>query len=140
MYKIFFVVFCLCFSFIVCAKEVISVCLSGHIFSAQVASSVRDRARGLMYKKALARDNAMLFVFDKEGEHSFWMKNTLLPLDILWLNGQKKIVYIKENFQPCQGDFCPKETPSAKAKYALEVNAGIVKELDVKLGDSVDFI
>ena len=80
----------------------------------------------------------MLFVFPEQGNHGFWMKNTLLPLDIIWINENQEIVEIVANAQPCpeEGE-CHVWNPREDALWVLEVNAGLVKENNVQLNQSI---
>ena len=79
----------------------------------------------------------MLFVFGGPGKYSFWMKNTLISLDIIWMDGDGKIVDIKEGAMPCGKNYCESYTPKAPAKYVLEINAGMAKETGMKIGDKL---
>ncbi len=90
-----------------------------------------------MYRQSLPKDAGMLFVFDKEGEYPFWMKNTLIPLDIIWLDKDKKVIYINENTQPCKTVNCESYGTDKNSKYVLELNAGIAKEIGLKVGDLI---
>ena len=67
------------------------------------------------------------------------MKNTLISLDIIWIDENKKIVFISQNNQPCLEDNCPAINPGVKAKYVLEINAGIAEELGIKIGEAMEF-
>ena len=67
----------------------------------EIADTPEKRAEGLMFRDHLNENSGMFFVFDEESSHSFWMKNTLIPLDIIWINADKKVVYIKHKAQPC---------------------------------------
>ena len=105
-----------------------------------VADSPVKQAKGLMFRKSLDENRGMLFVFEREAKHSFWMKNTLIPLDMLWLNTDKEIIHIEHSAPPCKEDPCPTFGPqSSNAKYVLEVNGGWSIENSVGLGDSVNF-
>jgi len=104
---------------------------------AEVADSGLKRAKGLMERESLGSDRGMLFIFDAEIPQSFWMKNTKIPLDIIFISAGKKIVDIKENFRPCRSDICEIYTSAASAKYALEINAGLSRKHGVFIGDSV---
>lgn len=106
-------------------------------FKVELAKTASDISKGLMYRKELGKDNGMLFIFDKEGIYPFWMKNTLIPLDIIWIDKNNKVVFISQNVQPCKSLICPSVVPSAKAKYVLEINAGIAEEISLKLGDEL---
>jgi uncharacterized membrane protein (UPF0127 family) len=115
------------------------VCFDQNCFRAEIADNARQRARGLMFRRELAPDRGMLFVFEKEGIHPFWMKSTLIPLDILWLDQGQKIVFVKENTPPCLKEPCEIFTPSVRARYVLEINAGRVRELGFEIGDGASF-
>lgn len=100
------------------------------------ARTSAEQARGLMFRETLDKNKGMLFVFDDEQPRTFWMKNTKIPLDIIFISADKKIADIKKNFMPCKTQNC--ETHMSKpAKYALEVNAGIVDENKITIGDAV---
>ncbi len=99
------------------------------IISLEVAE---DNSKGLMFRDSL--EGGMLFVFETKKSASFWMKNTKIPLDIIFLDEQFRIVDLKENFQPCTKDPCEVHT-SIPAKYAIEVNAGFIKGNKLKIGD-----
>lgn len=115
-----------------------TVCLRGKCFQVEVAKTESQRERGLMYREELGKDKGMLFIFDKDGIYPFWMKNTLIPLDMVWINSDNKAVFIAENVQPCKNLFCSSVVPSVMAKYVLEVNAGVCQEVGLKLGDLLD--
>ena len=88
-----------------------------------------------MFRKKLDKNYGMVFVFSEDGKHTFWMKNTLIPLDMIWIGGDNKVVYVAQNVQPCKSLICPSVIPSGKAKYVLEINAGISDRLGIKMGD-----
>ena len=93
-----------------------------------------------MFRTGLEPDQGMLFVFEEEGFHSFWMKNMEIPIDILWLDAGKRIVHIEERVPPCPEDPCPSYRPPIPALYVLELKAGRVDECGLKLYDKLDFI
>lgn len=79
----------------------------------------------------------MLFVYDMPGSYAFWMKDTRIPLDIMWLNSEKEIVHIESNVQPAS---YPKTfVPKMPAQYVLETNAGYAQKYTIKIGDRVEF-
>ncbi len=121
--------------------ETIKMCFNENCFIAEVAKNKADRTRGLMFRESLANDGAMLFVFPDVGLHNFWMKNCLIPLDIIWLDENYKVVAIKPNNQPCPktGD-CPSITPGVVVKYALEINAGFSSQLNLAIGSQSTLI
>jgi len=118
--------------------QVGSVCFRSKCFQVEIASTEKERSQGLMNRENLDRDKGMLFIFDKEGIHPFWMKNTLIPLDIIWINSENKVVFISQNVQPCKSLVCPSIIPPRPAKYVLEVNAGICKDINLTVGDVLE--
>ena len=112
---------------------------SGVRVQAELADTPQKRSRGLMFRERLAPDAGMLFVFEDAGEWSFWMKNTKVALDILWIGPDKRIVYIEENVPPCRQDPCPEYKPSAEALYVLELPAGSVKREKLAKGMTLAF-
>ena len=102
----------------------------------EVADDQDETMRGLMFRKDLSWNAGMLFVFYDEEPRTFWMKNTLIPLDMIFVDSNLKIVDIKENVPPCaEGDECPLYPSRERAQYVLEVNAGFVQENGIKIGD-----
>lgn len=115
------------------------VCFKNNCFNVELAITNEEQMRGLMFRKSLGQKRGLLFIFDVEGEYSFWMKNTLIPLDIIWINENKEVVFISENTQPCKEDSCPTVSPNQKAKYVLEINGRTSKEIDLKVGERLEF-
>jgi hypothetical protein len=108
--------------------------------TAELALTDLERARGLMYRDAIYADQGMLFVFSVEGYHSFWMKNMNFPIDILWLDEDKRIVHIEEQVPPCQTRDCPSYAPELPGMYVLELKAGMVKCHNLQLQQRIDFV
>jgi len=109
--------------------------------TAEVADTEETRAKGLMFRRALDKKSGMLFIFKEVAPHSFWMQNTLIPLDIIFLDEKKRVVDAL-GMVPClerNPAGCPVYTPRAAARYALEVNAGFLKEFGIKIGDLAVF-
>lgn len=106
---------------------------------AEVADTPAKRASGLMFRDRLAPDKGMLFVFEEAGEWRFWMKNTKIALDILWLGPDKQIVYIEENVPGCRQDPCPEYKSNKEALYVLELPAGTVKREKLAKGMKLQF-
>jgi len=113
--------------------------IKDNYFQVILAKTEPQREKGLMGVKELDKDKGMLFIFDKEGIYPFWMKNTLIPLDMIWIDSNYKIVFISQNVQPCRSLICPSIIPNAKANYVLEINAGILQNLGIKIGDMAEF-
>jgi len=114
------------------------VCFKDNCFEVELARTREEQAQGLMFRQSLSRDKGMLFIFPGEGIYSFWMKNTLIPLDIIWINENKEVVFISENILPCEKDPCPLFSSDKKSKYVLEINGGVSKEIGLKVGDKVE--
>jgi len=120
-------------------KKQSQVCFKNHCFSAELALTTEQKRTGLMFRQGLDKDKGMLVVYEKEGEHSSWMKNVLIPLDIIWLSKDKKVVYIAENCQPCPELPCPTIRPDKAAKYVFEINGGLASEMSLSVGDKLEF-
>ena len=91
-----------------------------------------------MFREKLDADKGMLFIYEKEGKYPFWMKNTLIPLDIIWIDKNKEVVFISANAQPCKEDYCPSILPPENAKYVLEINGGVSEKIGLAIGEAVD--
>ena len=115
------------------------VCFNDNCFSVEVARSPDELGRGLMFRESLPQDEGMLFIFEKSGYYNFWMKNTLIPLDMIWINESKEVVFIANDVQPCAQDPCPEIVPNRVAKYVLEVNAGAVGKIGLIVGSKAQF-
>jgi uncharacterized membrane protein (UPF0127 family) len=103
----------------------------------EVADTEEARARGLMFRDTLGQREGMLFPFDVPRAYPFWMKNVRIPLDILWLDVTRRIVWIVESAQPCRAEPCPMYVPGAKASYVVELAGGFVSRHRVAVGDRV---
>lgn len=103
----------------------------------EIADSPEEWAQGLVSREHLAEDAGMLFVFPDEAERTFWMKDTLIPLDLIFVNSEKEIVKIT-TAPPCLDDPCPTYTSNAPAKYVVEVNAGFAERNGIIEGTIID--
>ncbi|MEQ9440066.1 MAG: DUF192 domain-containing protein [Cyclobacteriaceae bacterium] len=104
--------------------------------SIEVADDQQQRAQGLMYRSSMAEDQGMLFIHDEAKVQSFWMKNTKIPLDIIYVSPDKEIVTIYQGVMP----YSEKSVPStADAIYVVEVNAGFTGRHDIEEGDLIAF-
>ncbi|HKR65023.1 MAG TPA: DUF192 domain-containing protein [Thermoanaerobaculia bacterium] len=110
------------------------------IVAVEIAADEETRAQGLMYRDQLRPNAGMLFFFPEEGEYPFWMKNTRIPLDMIWIDSNRKIVHVAHDVPPCQIEDCPSYPPNAKARYVLEVAAGVAKQHGLKDGDVLQFV
>ncbi|HIH36825.1 MAG TPA: DUF192 domain-containing protein [Methanocellales archaeon] len=109
--------------------------MKDNCFYVELAATPDDRTLGLMFREHLDPDKGMLFIFEEEGVRPFWMKNTLTPLDIIWISEDQEVVFISKNTQPCKTDICPGINPGKKAKYVLELNGGISDKIGLSVGD-----
>lgn len=114
--------------------ELYQVCFSEGCFLAETARTPEQRGRGLMYRDSLGEKDAMLFIFDSPRPHGIWMKNMRMPLDILWLDSEKKIVDLIQNVPACTSDPCTVYEPLLPSAYVLELNAGTVSKTGLKTG------
>ena len=105
---------------------------------AELAYTDETRATGLMNRQSMPEDAGMLFLFSEMDFQTFWMKNTLIPLDLIWLNERKEVVYFV-TAPPCETDPCVSYSPLQKAKYVLEVNAGFAKKHNITMGTRLEF-
>ncbi len=104
----------------------------------EVAATEAERARGLMNRTYIPPDQGMLFIFQDEDVRSFWMWQTLIPLDMIFVSADKKIVYIRDNVQPCYTNDCPSYNSLYPAKYVVEVNGGFCKQNQVYEGQYIE--
>ncbi|MDO8571262.1 MAG: DUF192 domain-containing protein [bacterium] len=117
-------------------KEIpISFPVSGATLRAEIADTAHARQKGLSGRKQLGRDRGILFVFKEEGYHQFWMKQMSFPIDIIWLDKEKRIVDIAKQVEP--DTFPHTFKPGSAALYVLEVNAGFSEKHEVSIGDSM---
>lgn len=119
------------------AKEIRRVCVREKCFVSELALSEEEKTIGLMFREYLNKDKGMLFVYPEEMNLSFWMKNVLIPLDIIGINKKKEIVAIYKNIKPCEKNKCPSIEFENPAKYILEINGGMSERFGFRVGDKV---
>ncbi len=112
---------------------------SGKVLQTEVMVKDEDRQMGLMFRPSLAEDHGMLFVFEHLGFHRIWMKNCKFPIDILWLDENKKVVHLAEGVPPCREDQCPDYGPLQRAAYVVELNAGQARRENAVIGSVLGF-
>ena len=106
-----------------------------HRFMVEIADDDAERARGLMFRDELAAGTGMLFLHEREEPQAYWMKNTRIPLDILYFDNARKLVAQQRDVPPCSaGDACPPYPSNAPARYVLELNAGEAAKLKLENG------
>jgi len=102
---------------------------SGAVYSVEVARTPEETTQGLMYRESLPERHGMIFTFTDGGAHQFWMKNTMIPLDIIWMDAGGKVMFVSANTPPCKADPCPTFGPGTPAPIVLEIAGGLaVKE------------
>lgn len=102
----------------------------------EFAETDYEQQTGLMYRKSLEEDQGMLFLYPSEAIRSFYMKNTYIPLDIIFYNKDSAVVSFQENAKPLDETSLPSEAP---AQFILELNAGKVKQWNIEVGDKITF-
>ena len=111
---------------------------SGAIYRVELARSEQEMAQGLMYRESLADKAGMLFLFPYDDDsHKFWMKNTLIPLDIIWLDASGKVLFISPNTPPCKADPCPNYGPDFAVASVLEIAGGMAEKEKVTVGSTL---
>ena len=113
--------------------------LNGTRIAVELADDHEERARGLMHRDRLAAGSGMLFLHADEERQAYWMKNTKIPLDILYFDADRRLVSVSRA-APCSlGDRCPPHPSAGPALYVLELNAGEAAALGVERGDEIVF-
>lgn len=110
------------------------LCIESHAFSVKIADTHEKRKKGLMHVNRLQSHEGMLFVFPTQEKHAFWMKNTAVSLDIIWINDQHKIVHIHHQAEPYD------ETPiypDISSRFVLEISGGLSQQYGFKKGQTV---
>jgi uncharacterized protein len=118
----------------------VNVTINGLILVADISATNEQRTKGLSVKDGLAENEAMLFVFGNAAEHRFWMKDMKFPIDIIWIDSDKNVVYIEHNLQPCtSGVLCTTYKPNDDSLYVLETVGGFAEKYDIVKGTRVEF-
>lgn len=114
-------------------------CFDEECYTIEIADTVEERQRGLMWREEMDINAGMLFIFPASAPwRTFWMKNTYIPLDIIWLDSTYMIVYQEENVPPCETPSCPSYGPQEEiSQYVLELNAGQISRLASEVGDAI---
>lgn len=113
---------------------------SGAVYRLELARTPEEQAQGLMFRESLAPRSGMLFPFPDASVHKFWMKNTMIPLDMVWLDPSGKVLFVSANTPPCRADPCPSYGPDAAAASVLEIAGGKAAVEKVTVGATLRFI
>ena len=114
-------------------------CIRNQCFAVELAQTEDEFIIGLQNRLALELEKGMLFIFPKEEGHNFWMKETLIPLDIIWIDEHLKVVHIKYNAQPCFISGCPVFSAPQASRYVLEINGELAQKYHFMVGDVARF-
>jgi uncharacterized membrane protein (UPF0127 family) len=105
----------------------------------ELALTDEEKQLGLMFRDTLPSDHGMLFIFDADGPLEFWMKNTFIPLDFVWVSAAGEVVDVRAFVRPCRSDPCPSYGSGKPARAVLEVNAGFAAAHGVRPGEQLQF-
>jgi hypothetical protein len=132
---------CLFLSILGCSlgDESSKVCHQNQCVSVEIVQNSEAMAKGLQNREYLKQDAGMLFIFPGSRKHAFWMKDTLIPLDMIWIDYARRVVHIEENVLPCKREPCASYMPTENALYVLEVNAHHAKKMGIRKGAHLDF-
>lgn len=143
IFSVFLVIFIIIFNFFYkydiskSTYDLNEVCINEICVKVEIVKTEKERAQGLMYRHNLPNNEGMLFVFENEDIHKFWMKNTFISLDIIWIDNNFKIVDII-SAEPCIELECEIYEPKEKALYVLELNKGFAQREKIFIGDYFD--
>ncbi|HEY2828631.1 MAG TPA: DUF192 domain-containing protein [Thermoanaerobaculia bacterium] len=112
----------------------------GTVIRVEIAADDPTREQGLMFRDQLAADHGMIFIFAQNGVYPFWMKNTIIPLDMIWIDDQHRVNYVASDALPCKADPCPNYgSMTIPSRYVLETAAGVAKKHNVAAGSLLRF-
>jgi len=112
---------------------------SGSVYRLELAHTPEQQAQGLMYRESLPEKTGMLFLFDDKGVHRFWMKNTMIPLDMVWMDAEGRVLFVSADTPPCKADPCPSYGPESPAASVLEIAGGKASKEKVGVGSVLQF-
>jgi uncharacterized membrane protein (UPF0127 family) len=112
---------------------------SGAVYRLELARTPEEQAQGLMFRESLPGRTGMLFLFDTAEPHHFWMKNTMIPLDMIWMDEAGRVLFVSANTPPCKADPCPTYGPDGPASQVLEIAGGMAAREKVTVGATLKF-
>jgi uncharacterized membrane protein (UPF0127 family) len=112
---------------------------SGSTYSLEVVRTPEEQAQGLMFRESLSEKTGMLFPFTDNGVHRFWMKNTMIPLDMVWMDAQGRVLFVSADTPPCKADPCPSYGPIVPAASVLEIAGGMAAKEKISVGAVLQF-
>ncbi len=120
-------------------KKVSKACIEDICFSVELARTQAEQESGLMNRAHMEERHGMLFIFPQRSRYDFRMKDTLIPLDMIWIDEDRTVVRTL-NAQPCTADPCMIYSPGVDAKYVLEINSGMVAKYGIQEGAKIRFV
>ena len=115
------------------------LCIDDHCIDIALARTQAEQEQWLMFVKQMNDSSGMLFIFNKSDIYTFWMKNTLIPLDMIRINKQHEIIDIK-HATPCTTEICATYEPQGAASYVLEINEWLTDKRGIKIGEKVHML
>jgi uncharacterized membrane protein (UPF0127 family) len=112
---------------------------SGSTYTLEVVRTPEEQAQGLMFRESLAEKTGMLFPFGDKAVHRFWMKNTMIPLDMIWMDSDGRVIFVSADTPPCRADPCPSYGPDSAAASVLEIAGGKAEKERIGLGSVLRF-
>ena len=113
---------------------------SGAVYRLELALTPEQQAQGLMFRESLPEATGMLFVFPEDAPHHFWMKNTMIPLDMIWMDSSGKVLFVSADTPPCKADPCATYGPDASARQVLEIAGGMAAKEKVTVGSQLKIL
>lgn len=107
---------------------------SGAVYRLEMARTPEEQQMGLMFRESLPERAGMFFLFNDGGVHQFWMKNTMIPLDMIWLDPDGKVLFVSADTPPCKADPCRSYGPTTPAANVLELAGGLAKKEGIVVG------
>ena len=115
---------------------------NGKTVYAEMAIEYAEMVRGLMFRDSIAADRGMLFLHNKMGKYPYWMYQVRIPLDIIWMNHDKRVVEVLANVPPCpsaKSSECPTHGGTQEAQFVLELGSGMAAKYGVAVGTTIEF-
>ena len=113
---------------------------SGAVYTVELARTPEEQTQGLMFRESLPEKSGMIFLFTDAAPHQFWMKNTMISLDIVWLDGSGRVLFVSANTPPCRADPCPTYGAEVPASNVLEIAGGMAAKEKVTVGSTIRFV
>ncbi|HLN58996.1 MAG TPA: DUF192 domain-containing protein [Thermoanaerobaculia bacterium] len=112
---------------------------SGAVYWLELARTPEEQAQGLMFRESLPEKTGMLFLFGDRSVHRFWMKNTMIPLDMVWMDADGRVLFVSADTPPCKADPCPSYGPESPAAMVLEIAGGKAAREKIVVGSVLRF-